>query len=124
MLKTLSDKKKRIELISRMGEDNYSTPAGNVWSFIGLEKYKHFEGQPFEDVAEEWGLSVEEMMCRMMVETNFACGMRGAPPSNIAKWRQVEADVMELLSRPDYMIGSDSISACLLYTSPSPRDRG
>ena len=121
MLKTLSDKKKRIELISRMGEDNYSTPAGNVWSFIGLEKYKHFEGQPFEDVAEEWGLSVEEMMCRMMVETNFACGMRGAPPSNIAKWRQVEADVMELLSRPDYMIGSDSISAGGV---PHPRGHG
>lgn len=47
--------------------------------------------------------------------------MRGAPPANIAKWRQVEEDVMQLLTRPDYMIGSDSISAGGV---PHPRGHG
>ena len=121
ILEILKDKTKRTEVISRMGEDAYSTPGGNVWTFIGSEKYKHFEGQLFEDVASEWGLSVEEMMCRIMVETSLACGMRGAPPANIAKWHQVEDDVMQLLSRPDYMIGSDSISA---GSVPHPRGHG
>lgn len=72
MLEILTDKVRRTEVISRMGEDAYSTPGGNVWSFIGSEERKHFEGQIFEDVANEWGLSVEEMMCRI-IGRNLAC---------------------------------------------------
>ena len=48
-------------------------------------------------------------MCRMMVETSLSCGMRVAPPGNVRLWRQVEEDVMNLMARTDYMVGSDSI---------------
>ncbi len=121
MLDTLNDSKKRTELISRMSEISYTTPEGNVWTHIGEGGDKDFEGWLFEDVAGEWGVSVEEMMCRMMAETSLACGMRVAPPGNISQWRQVEEDIMQLMARPDYMVGSDSIP---VGGMPHPRAYG
>jgi N-acyl-D-amino-acid deacylase len=75
----------------------------------------------FEDVAKEWGITVQEMMTRMMAETSLACGMRVAPPGNVRQWRQVEEDVMQLMARPDYMVGSDSIP---VGGMPHPRAYG
>ena len=121
MLAILTDEDKRAELISRMGEITYTSTRGNVWTHIGQGGDQKFEGWLFEDVAEEWGVSIEEMMCLMMVETSLACGMRVAPPGNVRQWRQVEEDVMQLMSRPDYMVGSDSIP---VGGMPHPRAYG
>ncbi|NQW20992.1 MAG: amidohydrolase family protein [Chloroflexi bacterium] len=121
MLNILTDEGKRTELIARMGEISYTSVKGNVWTHIGEGGNKNFEGWLFEDVAEEWGVSIEEMMCRMMVETSLACGMRVAPPGNVQKWRQVEEDIMQLMARPDYMVGSDSIP---VGGMPHPRAYG
>ena len=121
MLATLTDEDKRAELISRMNEIVYTSTRGNVWTHIGQGGDQRFEGWLFEDVAEEWGVSIEEMMCRMMVETSLACGMRVAPPGNVRQWRQVEEDVMQLMARPDYMVGSDSIP---VGGTPHPRAYG
>ena len=54
-------------------------------------------------------ICVEEMMCRVMLEEDLNCGFRGAPPASVRVWQQVEADIMELMQRPDYMVGSDAI---------------
>lgn len=35
-------------------------------------------------------------------------GFRGIPTSSVRLWRQVEEDVMDLLARDDFMVGSDS----------------
>jgi N-acyl-D-amino-acid deacylase len=121
MLKILHDEDRRAELISRMDEVSYSTPAGNVWGHIESEKNKGYEGWLFDDVAKEWGVSIEEMMTRMMAEESLACGMRGAPPANVSVWRQVEEDIMQLMARPDYMVGSDSIP---VGGMPHPRAAG
>ncbi len=121
MLRTLNDEDKRAELIRRMSEISYTAPAGNVWTHINSEKNKHLEGWLFDDVATEWGVSVEEMMARMMAEEALACGMRVAPPGNVTIWRQVEEDIMQLMARPDYMVGSDSIP---VGGMPHPRAYG
>lgn len=81
----------------------------NTWTFIGEESLRHLEGMYFVDVAAERGVSVAEMICDVMLETKLRCGFRGAPPHSVRIWQQVEADVMSLLEREDYMIGSDSI---------------
>lgn len=109
MLKILGDESLRQDLISRMNEVSDTSTAGNVWTYIGSVRNKHLEGMQFSDVAHEWGISVEEMMCRVMLEESLACGMRVAPPGSVRLWRQVEEDVMQLMARPDYMVGSDSI---------------
>jgi N-acyl-D-amino-acid deacylase len=121
MLKILNDEDKRAELIDRMSEISYTPPEGNVWTHIGAGGENDYEGWMFEDVAKEWGITVQEMMTRMMAETSLACGMRVAPPGNVRQWRQVEEDVMQLMARPDYMVGSDSIP---VGGMPHPRAYG
>ena len=44
-----------------------------------------------------------------MLEEKMICGFRGVPPQSVRLWRQVEEDIMKLISRPDYMVGSDAI---------------
>ena len=121
MMKTLNDEDRRAELIERMSEISYTDPHGNVWTHINSDKNKHLEGWLFDDVAKEWGVSVQEMMTRMMAEESLACGMRVAPPGNVRVWRQVEEDIMQLMVRPDYMVGSDSIP---VGGMPHPRAHG
>ena len=57
----------------------------------------------------------------MLIEENLQVGFWLTPPTNIAAWRQVSRDCMDFLSRPDYMIGSDSIP---LGSTPHPRAYG
>lgn len=109
MLRTLSDEEGMARVLSDMREGTRGGVSGNVWSWIGSEKNRDLEGRLFDEVAEEWGVSIEEMVCRVMLEENLACGFRGAPPASTSAWRQVEADIMELMQRPDYMVGSDAI---------------
>ena len=121
MIKILTDTEDRKILIDKMSEIDYTDPRENVWTHIGDKGDQRFEGWLFEDVAKEWNVSVEEMMCRMMVETSLSCGMRVAPPGNVRLWRQVEEDVMNLMARTDYMVGSDSIP---VGGMPHPRAYG
>ena len=121
MLKVLNDEDRRAELITRMQEVGYGKPGGNMWTHIGSDRNKDLEGMLFDDVAAGWGGSVEEMVCRVMAEESLTCGFRGSPPSSVKLWRQVEEDVMELMARPDYMVGSDSIP---IGGMPHPRAYG
>ncbi|MBN4064685.1 amidohydrolase family protein [Dehalococcoides mccartyi] len=121
MMEILNDEDKRAELIDRMAEISYTPPEGNVWTHIGAGGDQSLEGWLFEDVAKKWGVSIQEMMLRMMAETSLACGMRVAAPSNVRLWRQVEEDVMQLMARSDYMVGSDSIP---VGGMPHPRAYG
>jgi N-acyl-D-amino-acid deacylase len=51
----------------------------------------------------------------------MGCGFRYVPSGSVARVRQVEADIMQLLDRDDYMIGSDAIP---LPGLPHPRAYG
>ena len=62
-----------------------------------------------------------EALCQLLVEEDMQVGYRGAPPHSVALWRQVSRDCVELLSRPDYMVGSDAIP---LGSMPHPRAYG
>lgn len=109
MLKLLADGESREEIVSGILEGSRGSAVGNVWSNIGSEANKHLEGMSFEDAAAERGTTVEDMMCQIMLEESLNCGFRGAPPASTRVWQQVEADIMELMQRPDYMVGSDAI---------------
>ena len=54
-------------------------------------------------------MSVSEVTLMVMRESGLQCGFRDAMPSSPSVARQVEADVIALLSRDDYMVGSDGI---------------
>ena len=80
-----------------------------AWTWIGAEHLKHLEGLSFADAAARLQMSVSEMTLMVMRESGLQCGFRDAMPSSPAVARQVEADVIALLSRDDYMVGSDGI---------------
>ena len=54
-------------------------------------------------------MSVSEATLMVMRESGLQCGFRDAMPASPSVARQVEADVIALLSRDDYMVGSDGI---------------
>ncbi len=121
LLERLSDRSLRPQIVEEMSRVLYGRPAGNVWSWIGPEGDESLAGMLFDDLAASRESSVPDLVCDLMVESNLACGFRGAPPHSTRVWRQIEEDVMELLARPDYMIGSDAIP---VGQQPHPRAYG
>jgi len=77
--------------------------------FTHLPKNPHLEGMSLKDIAGDRGVSLEEALFDLLVEEELQVGYRGAPPDSVAVWRQISRDCVDLLSRPDYMVGSDSI---------------
>ncbi len=67
------------------------------------------EGLSVPTIAERRGKSFGEVTIDLLLENDLEVGFWGVPPGDIAGWRQVSRDAVELLSRTDYMVGSDSI---------------
>ena len=105
-LRNPSDRKRVIAFLE---ETNGPAMGHTLWSYIGSERNKHLEGMSWSDAAAQRGTSVADMMCQVMLEEELDCGLAVLPPTSVAVWRQIEADIMRLLERPDYMVGSDSI---------------
>ncbi len=109
VLERLADSSQLARYVAELENYEISDLGENSWSYIGHDSHKDLEGLNFVDAANALRLSVPEMICKVMLDTELQCGFRGVPPSSARLWRQVEADVMRLLSRDDYMIGSDAI---------------
>jgi len=110
VLENLEDPRKREQIMREVDEFRASRDtAGDVWTWMSSEKNKHLEGMNYNDAAALRGTSVGRMIVDVIVEERLACGRMQAPLPSAAITRQVEKDFMELLSRDDYMIGSDAI---------------
>ena len=60
-------------------------------------------------------------ICSLLLQEKLAVGFLQCPPSSLGDWEQTSLDAVELLSRADYMVGSDSISS---HSRPHPRAYG
>ena len=80
-----------------------------TFTWIGAEHLKHLEGMSFADAAARMDMSVSDLTLKVMRESGLHCGFRDATPASPSVVRQMEADVIALLSRDDYMVGSDGI---------------
>lgn len=90
--------------------------------FTHLTKNEAYIGRSFEEVAKERGTSVPDMICDILLEEDLAVGFYSTPPfDDLPTWEQINRDVLELLSRPYYMVGSDAIP---LGKNPHPRAFG
>lgn len=79
------------------------------------------EGMSVMELAEAGGVSPGELVCDLLIKNDLRVAYRGAPPDSVKVWRQVSRDTMDLLSRPDYMVGSDAIP---IGSMPHPRAFG
>jgi len=105
----LTNPDEKARYVQWLQENAYRAMPLQRWTWIGSEKNKHLEGALWQHAADARGVSVEEMVCDVMLEENLACGFLEAPPQSTNVWRRQEQDVMELLARDDYMVGSDAI---------------
>ena len=82
---------------------------GAMWTSIGREDMHEYAGLSVVDGAKKDNLSPIQHVLDIMYKTRLNCGFRVIPPASISTWRQVEEDIMNLLQRPDYLVGSDSV---------------
>jgi N-acyl-D-aspartate/D-glutamate deacylase len=82
---------------------------GAMWTSIGREDMHEYAGLSVLDGAKKDNLSPIQHVLDIMFRTKLNCGFRVIPPASISTWRQVEEDIMNLLQRPDYFVGSDSV---------------
>ena len=120
IMKSLADPADRRRVIEFL-EGSRGELGHTLWTYIGSERNRGLEGMSWSDVARDRGTSVAEMILDVMLEEDLECGLAVLPPESVAVWRQIESDVMRLLERADYMVGSDSIP---LGSSPHPRAFG
>ena len=109
LLQRLADPAWRDRLVDSLENLFPGRSDAATWTWIGAEHLKHLEGMSFADAAALLQMSVSEMTIRVMRESGLQCGFRDAPPASASIARQMEADVIALLSRDDYMVGSDGI---------------
>ena len=109
MMERLRDVETRKGLVKFLQETPITPMGGNMFTAISEGRNSDLVGMTFEAAAAARGTSIEELLMELMVDEEMAIGFRGIPPTSVRIWRMFEEDVMNLLDRPDYMIGSDSI---------------
>jgi N-acyl-D-amino-acid deacylase len=117
IMRRLTDPTERQKLREILHEEFEMSVALDEVVFTYLPKNSHLEGMTLPDVAAHLGTSVEDALCDLLVDENLKIGYRGAPPHNVANWRQHNLDCMNLLARPDYMVCSD-ITPAGSFTHP------
>ena len=119
IMQRLENPQERKKLSDYLDND-YPRPIHDaVFSYVPL--YADLEGKSLPQVASERGTTLGTTLCDMLLENKAQVGYWGSPPVSVSAWDQVNRDAMELLSRPDYMVGSDSIP---LGNYPHPRAYG
>ena len=117
----LRDPAERAKIASYIDDVHIGRLGGDGGIFAHVPSEKGLEGTVFAAAAQDRGQSIGELLCDVLRREELTVGFLQAPPANLAGWEQVSRDAVELLSRPDYMVGSDSISA---HSRPHPRAYG
>lgn len=65
-------------------------------------------GRSFFEVSTERGIDIATLVCEVMLNNNLAVGYKQPPPEQ-ELWDQIDRDIMQLIQRADYMVGSDSL---------------
>ena len=109
------------ERLVRDIERNTITPFGARVAYLGRGPDPAVLARPLDDIAAEWGVSVGEAVLRLLDREDLVVGGRESPPAFEDLWNRFRADLMTILARGDYMIGSDGIPVAQY---PHPRTFG
>ena len=119
VLRRLNDPAERRRLADYLDNDYFGSLDDVVFSHLPINT--QLVGMSLPDVADLRGKSKGETLCDLLVEESLRICFRGAPPASVRLWQQVSRDCVELLSRDDYMVGSDAIP---MGGMPHPRAYG
>lgn len=116
-LDRLEDPSLRERICKGMLENTIPT-AG---TFTHLRKNEEYIGMDFKEVASIRGTTVENMMCDVLLEEELDVGYYSNPTQSREVREQMDRDFIWLVTRPYYMVCSDSIPYGL---KPHPRSFG
>ena len=102
-------------------ETNSIPPYGVEITYLGSGPDRELLGRTIDDLAAEWGVSVGEAILRLLDREDLVVGGREARPVMNELWSRFRDDLMTVLVRGDYMIGSDGIPVA---SHPHPRTYG
>ena len=119
IMKRMADPLERPRLLAHLEAIQIRPLDEAVFTYLG--RNKQLEGMSLTDVAAERGLWPAEALLDLLVEEDGQICYRGAPPDSVRVWDQISRDGVDLLSRLDYMVGSDSIP---IGSMPHPRAYG
>jgi len=119
ILERLNDKNSRKKIIESFELNKKRRMDQVLLSY--LPKNPEFEGMTVSQLSKLRGISMGDLICDLLIEQDLQVGFWLLPPESISIWRQISRDAIEFLSRPDYMIGSDSIP---IGNFPHPRAYG
>lgn len=113
-LERLADASLRPRIAKGINENTFP-PEG---AFTHLIRNAEYIGRDFESVAKDRGQTVAEMLCDILLEENLEVGYSAAYPTDAETCGKLDKDFIQLLSKPYYMICSDSIH---IGKKPHPR---
>lgn len=115
----LRDPEERRRVVA--GVNAYDARPLEQMVFTHLPTHPDLEGMSLMDISRIQGRSPGDLVCDLLLSEGLEVGYRGAPPASVGITRALARDQMELLARPDYMVGSDQIAVGGL---PHPRAYG
>ncbi|GGD89820.1 N-acyl-D-amino-acid deacylase family protein [Paenibacillus nasutitermitis] len=110
-----------LEALSSAIEHEQHFLLGGTFSYLPSGKNDDLLGKTFGEGARIRGIKPSRLLCELLLEEKLAVGICGQAPSEPRVVERLEADYLELLSRPYYMVGSDAI---YLGETPHPRAYG
>lgn len=109
------------ERLVREIEGNTIAPFGTVVSYMGSGADPRYVGRTLDAIAGDWDVSVGEAVLRLLDMEDLVVGGRETPAIRPDQEGIFRAQVLEVLGRGDYMVGSDGIPVAQF---PHPRTFG
>lgn len=116
-LEYLGSEKIRKQIAAEM--DATGTLVDGVFSY--LRKNEDYIGQSFSEVALLRRQTMGEMLCDLLNQEELCIGFYDKPLADAQTLHRIDLDMLELIKRPYYMVGSDAI---LMGDTPHPRAFG
>ena len=116
-LEYLGNEKIRKQIAVEMDESG--TLVDGVFSY--LRKNEDYIGQSFSKVASLRRQTLGEMLCDLLNQEELCIGFYDNPVADAQTLHRIDLDMLELIKRPYYMVGSDAI---FIGDTPHPRAFG
>lgn len=120
-MKRLGDQQTSDKIVNELSKVLNEIMGDSTLVFTHLKNNVEYVGHSFEEVSRQIGLSLPKMIIKVLYENDLEVGFRGSESDDDEVNRILNKDIMELLTWPNYMVGSDSIP---LGEKPNPRAFG
>ncbi len=122
LLRRVSDRHTRKRMAEDMKTNLFPPQPTDVITYVKTEKNAWAMGKSFEEIREAMGCEeIYEALLLLMHDEGLTVGYRGGEPDDPTVVERLNEDFIDLILRPYYMVGSDSIH---VGTAVHPRTYG